>query len=276
MDNNLISRIANGEYKNIVVVTGAGISTNSGIPDYRSSTGFFARLIKEFPEAKSIENIFSRTFMNDNNVNDHPVYKTIIESMKSAIPTVTHNLCKLFYDKGWLKRVYTQNIDGLHQKAGLPTDMVIEYHGSITDNTTVLYGDNIPQYALTQTISDFCSDSSPIDLILVMGTSLQVAPFCAIPNMVRKECTRVLIDLHPENAFTNSWTKRKSIPEGIYSNSISSDSFTKIGNRKVSLRPQWSSQSRNSSKWKDQYIITSDTDIWSQKVIDSIATSPQS
>jgi hypothetical protein len=93
--------------------------------------------------------------------------------------------------------------------------------------------------------------------MLIMGTSLQVAPFCAIPNLVPKACTRILVDINPLNAFTNDWSKtRKSLDEmyGL----ASGNSSIKIGSRVVSLKPQWDKH----SKWKDQYIITSDCDQW--------------
>lgn len=262
MANHIINRIITGEFRNIIVVTGAGISTNAGIPDYRSKNGIFAELMKEFPAATSPQDLFSRSFVTKYNVYNHPIYRERVELIKSATLTASHILCKWFHDKGWLKRVYTQNIDGLHQKTGLPDEMIVEYHGSLIKGNVVLYGDNIPHEAIYQTILDFNSQDNNIDLMLVMGTSLQVAPFCAIPNLVNKHCTRILIDLHPQNAFTNNWTKHKVIPENMYDNySISSQ--IKIGKRLVSLRPQWGKH----SKWKDQYIITSDTDSWSNQII---------
>ena len=162
-------------------------------------------------------------------------------------------------------RVYTQNIDGLHQKARLPEDMVVEYHGSLTKNNVVLYGDDIPQSVLAQTSTDFVENNEPVDLMLVMGTSLQVAPFCAIPNLVSKSCTRILVDIHPENAFNNDWTVVKRIPECMYdvSTSTAETSYIKIGRRAVSLRPQWD----RDSKWKSQHIVKQDCDTWSNEII---------
>jgi NAD-dependent SIR2 family protein deacetylase len=59
----LISRIANGEFRRIIVLTGAGVSTDAGIPDFRSNNGLFSKLMKEFPEAKSPSDIFSQFFL---------------------------------------------------------------------------------------------------------------------------------------------------------------------------------------------------------------------
>ena len=127
----LNNRIISGEFKNIVIVTGAGISTNAGIPDYRSSSGIFSQLMKIFPQATDPSNLFSREFVETYNIYDHSVYKENLKSIEKAEPTLSHYLCKYLYNKGWLKRIYTQNIDGLHQKAGLPDEFVVEYHGSL-------------------------------------------------------------------------------------------------------------------------------------------------
>jgi NAD+-dependent protein deacetylase sirtuin 2 len=146
----MLERIKNGEFKNIIVVTGAGVSTNAGIADYRSETGLFKELIKEF----NIEpyQLFTKSFMDK--LTNNTVYKNQLKLIEQAIPTPTHYFCKYLYDKGWLKRVYTQNIDSLHQKAGLPEDVVVEYHGSLKKNV-VLYGDKIDENVIKQTIIDF-------------------------------------------------------------------------------------------------------------------------
>lgn len=70
----ITDRIASGEFKNIIVVTGAGISTNAGIPDYRSIPGTFAELLKIFPQAETPSNLFSRAFIEKYDVHNHPVY----------------------------------------------------------------------------------------------------------------------------------------------------------------------------------------------------------
>ena len=254
------SRIFNNEFKNIIVVTGAGISTNSGIPDYRSPSGFFEDLKKEF----NIEDptlLFTRSFVDQYNVYDTNIYKERIKMFDKSNPTISHDFCKYLYDKGLLRRVYTQNIDGFHQKAGLPEDMVVEYHGSLFKGNVILYGDPINKKAIDKTINDFV-DYKDVDLMIVMGTSLQVAPFCAIPNLVKKTCTRVLVDTNPSNCYKNDWSLKKSNIEDMYS-APSTSSTIEIGSRKVSLRPQWSKL----DKWKDQYIIKSDCDEWCKSIM---------
>ena len=202
-----IERIKNGQFKRIVVLTGAGVSTNAGIPDYRSAGGFFTELMKACPEAKIPEDLLTRSFINTHKVCEHQVYLDHIDAFKNATPTASHNLCKWLHDKGWLLRVYTQNIDGLHQKAGLPEDMVVEYHGSLVKNNLVFYGDRISPNVLTQTRSDFNGNSTPIDLLLVLGTSLKVAPFNKLVETAPRSSTRVLVDSDPNHVIGNQWNR---------------------------------------------------------------------
>jgi len=89
----LADNIRDGKFKNIIFVTGAGISTNSGIPDYRSSSGFFEIMKKEFPVADASD-IFTRFFFMKHHVSSNPVYQEQIEIIKNAIPSVTHKFCK--------------------------------------------------------------------------------------------------------------------------------------------------------------------------------------
>lgn len=133
--------------------------------------------------------------------------------------------------------------------------MVVEYHGSVIN-------DNIPEEVYNNVIKDFITNSESIDLLIVLGSSLQVAPFCALPNLVPKSCTRILVDLCPENAMSNNWSKIKYGSIDMYNNRSNPKSDVKFGKRKVSLRPDW----RKHSKWKSQYIITSDCDTWVNKI----------
>ena len=68
-----------------------------------------------------------------------------------------------------------------------------------------MYEDAIPSQFYHAVDEDFDERSPPIDLLIVMGTSLQVAPFCALPNMVKKDCTRVLVTLNPLSCFSNNF-----------------------------------------------------------------------
>ena len=165
-------------------------------------------------------------------------------------------------DRGILRRVFTQNVDGLYQKTGLSEDMLVEYHGNYANGTMVLYGDPIPAQAKQQAVEDLV-DNIDTDLLIIMGSSLQVMPFCILPNLVSKECTRILVDRQPENAMSNPWSKQPRIIDGMYSIPGGGDSSVKFGGRRVTLRPLF----RNNKKYPQQYVYTADCDSWANALM---------
>lgn len=179
-------------YKNIIILSGAGISTSSGLPDFTSN-------------------------QNPLSIDDWDKYE----------PTKSHFLAVELHKKGILKRVYTQNIDRLYQKAGLPEDKIIECHGNYIDGI-VNYGMDLNKNFFTSLIKDFMSEdpNEKPDFLLVMGTRLHVSPVCCIPNLIKK------IDKY---AIINN-------KSDILNNPFKNPGFTKyikINKRKVSLQPKW-------------------------------------
>ncbi len=263
----LVNDITDGKYKQVVILSGAGISTNAGIPDYRSKSGIFAQLAasQEYPDAKTPETFFSRYFVTKHpDIFEHKLVKQFRQQMLDAQPTPSHKLAQWLNDRGILHRVFTQNVDGMYQKAGLPAEKIVEYHGNYDDGSIVLYGDPIPFTAEHRVIKDLI-ENRDTDLLIVMGSSLQVSPFCALPNMVNKNCTRVLVDIAPENAMHNTWSKTynlRSGNDGMYSlgNSVS---WIKTGGRRVSLRPRWNDK----KKYPNQYIFKTDCDEWAKALM---------
>merc|ERR1711920_531312 len=79
---------------------------------------------------------------------------------------------------------------------GLPEDLVVECHGALHGGSIVMYGDKLPRRFDQCCRDDFPSSpgSSSVDLVLVFGTSLRVAPFCTLPNMAPRGCARVLVN----------------------------------------------------------------------------------
>ncbi|CAK9044667.1 unnamed protein product [Durusdinium trenchii] len=184
-----------GDYRRIVVLTGAGVSTSAGIPDFRSSGGLYESIREHFgslvPAVMDCpEELLSRRFAQQNpQLWEQKVLPWLRSWKMDAAPTLSHHFGAWLWQKGWLQRIYTQNVDGLHLHPSLelPRDVVVECHGSMAAGL-VLYGDPLPQH-----FEDCCSeDFDKVDLVLVMGTSLQVAPFCGLPNMAPKGATRVL------------------------------------------------------------------------------------
>ena len=114
------------ESNNIVFFGGAGVSTESGIPDFRSKDGLYNQHYK-FPP----EQILSHTFFMSNTKDFYDFYRDKMNSLKYE-PNITHIKLAELEKIGKLKAVVTQNIDGLHQKAGSKT--VYELHGSVLRN----------------------------------------------------------------------------------------------------------------------------------------------
>lgn len=103
--------------KNVIILSGAGVSTNAGIPDYRSSNNNGLRCLLESGKPK-------------HEILSHPSIIQFRNMVINCNPTKSHYLAKVLNDKGILKRVYTQNVDGLYQKAGVPGEKIVEFHGS--------------------------------------------------------------------------------------------------------------------------------------------------
>ncbi len=192
--------------KNIVVLTGAGISTASGIPDIRSATGAMNNkdLIKKYKY--DYETIVSHSFFMARTDEFYRYYK---EQMvfKNAKPNIAH---KYLADLEKRKNVtiITQNIDGLHHFAG--SHNIIEFHGTVFKNTCMDCGEKYsledimvqegvphckrcggtikPDVVLFeegidyQAITDSVNATQHADLLLVIGSSLVVYPAAGIPN----------------------------------------------------------------------------------------------
>lgn len=114
------------ESNNIVFFGGAGVSTESGIPDFRSKDGLYNQKYKYSPEI-----ILSHSFFLNNTKEFYDFYREKMNSLKYE-PNITHRKLAELEEKGKLKAVITQNIDGLHQKAG--SKKVLELHGSVLRN----------------------------------------------------------------------------------------------------------------------------------------------
>lgn len=138
----------------IVFFGGAGVSTESGIPDFRSQDGLYSQQWKYPPET-----IISRSFFDANPVEFYRFYREKL-IIKNIEPNTAHSQLAKMEEKGKLKAVVTQNIDGLHQKAG--SRNVFELHGS--------------------TLRNFCMDCGAeygIDFIAESENSPDKLPRCA-------------------------------------------------------------------------------------------------
>ncbi len=189
------------ESNHIVFFGGAGVSTESGIPDFRSKDGLYNQKYKHPPEE-----ILSHTFFMNHTEEFYKFYKDKMNCLKYE-PNITHIKLAELERSGKLKTVITQNIDGLHQKAG--SKNVLELHGSVLRNycmnchkffdadyvfhsedipkcscggivkpDVVLYEEGLNENILQNSIKAILN----ADLMIVAGTSLTVQPACSLIN----------------------------------------------------------------------------------------------
>eukprot|EP00928_Gymnodinium_smaydae_P090197 TRINITY_DN74039_c0_g1_i1.p1 TRINITY_DN74039_c0_g1~~TRINITY_DN74039_c0_g1_i1.p1 ORF type:complete len:348 (+),score=25.30 TRINITY_DN74039_c0_g1_i1:33-1046(+) len=263
----LARRLRNGSFPNIIVCTGAGTSVKCGIPDFRSPGGLFEHIREDlgsrFPEVMDQpETALSRSFASNHPEEHDRLIRGQAETCRTASPSVCHYFLALLEAKGMLRRIYTQNVDGMHQRAGVSQEKVVEAHGSFTSHNLVLYGDDLPASFYSTLRTDFPdkdASADHCDLILVLGSSLQVAPFCGVPNLASRLVPRILVTKSPHVCFTNPFSKTTSRSPYDYS-SCPQESCVKLGSRKVSLRPQW----HGKSKYVEQHVFDEDVDNWTQ------------
>lgn len=205
--------------RRIVVLTGAGISTESGIPDFRGPQGVW---VKD-PEAEKLSDI--RYYMRDPDIRRRAWLGRLHHPAWSATPNNGHRALVQLERRGALHALVTQNIDGLHQRAGHASERVIEVHGNVHEamcmrcdwrgrmqevlvrvrdgeadppcrtcggilkSATISFG----QALVPEVIERAVRAASDADLLLAVGSSLQVYPVAGIVPLARTAGARVVI-----------------------------------------------------------------------------------
>src|SRR5215471_3256676 len=203
----------------IVALTGAGISTESGIPDFRGPQGVWTK----DPKAEKLSNI--HYYMSDPEVRklswksrlDHPAWQ--------ASPNAGHRALVALEKRGKLHALITQNIDGLHQQAGNSPEKVIEVHGTMLEamcmncdwrgpmqpvldrvrageedppckhcggilkSATISFG----QALVPEVIDQAMRAAADAELLLTVGTSLQVYPVAGMVPIAKSAGARIVI-----------------------------------------------------------------------------------
>lgn len=214
--------IKSGQAKRIIVMTGAGISTAAGIPDFRSpGTGLYANLARlNLPHAEAV---FDISYFREK---PEPFYVLARELYPGKFhPTISHAFIALLAKKDMLRMLFTQNIDCLERAAGVPADQIVEAHGSFATQRCIeckkeypdgkmkehVLAGEVPHCegcdglvkpdivffgeALPKAFGNNAYQANIADLVLVIGTSLSVYPFASLPGMVPKDKPRVLFNM---------------------------------------------------------------------------------
>jgi NAD-dependent deacetylase len=204
------------EARRIVVFTGAGISTESGIPDFRSPGGIWTKMrpidFSDFLRSdEARRETWRRRFATD-------------QTMRKAEPNRGHRAVAALVNRGKASAVITQNIDGLHQASGVPAERVIELHGNTTyahcldcgkryeieairaefqrteeapscdcggfvKTATVSFGQSMPPAAMIRAEEETLAS----DLFITVGSSLVVYPAAGFPEMAARNGIRLVI-----------------------------------------------------------------------------------
>jgi NAD-dependent deacetylase len=210
--------------RRFVAFTGAGVSTESGIPDFRSPNGLWSRFDpREFTYQNFVGSREGRRRYWALGRVTYPV-------IRAATPGATHLALAELHRRGYLDCCITQNIDGLHERAGLPPDALIELHGNATrarclecgapctrdelhvrldDGVdvpdcpacggvvkphTILFGEAMPR----QAVDEARRRAVAADLFVVLGSSLAVYPAAYIPRYARRAgATLAIVNLEP-------------------------------------------------------------------------------
>lgn len=194
------------------VLTGAGVSTASGIPDFRSADGLYSKISRE---------TFELEFLMSSPEDYYRIAIEHIHPLADKTPNVTHRMLAELEKRGWVDVLITQNIDGLHQKAG--SKNVVEFHGNVTGfycvhcgatyergwvdgqirsmglpccvcgglvrPGVVFFGDMIPLEGLTA--AQIAAEEA--EVFAVLGTSLQVQPAAGMASLARRTGAKLCI-----------------------------------------------------------------------------------
>ena len=201
----------------IVVFTGAGISTESGIPDFRGPNGIWHKVtpidFNDFMASEDIrEESWRRKFSGD-------------MKMENAEPNAGHRAITSLVNAGKVTHIITQNVDGLHQKSGTPDEQVIELHGNASYATCLNCSkryelEDLREPVLNEGVIPYCQacggiiktatisfgQAMPVeemqkaeaatlacDLFIAAGSSLTVYPAAGFPRLAKQNGARLVI-----------------------------------------------------------------------------------
>ena len=205
--------------KRVVVLTGAGISTESGIPDFRGPQGVWTKN----PEAEKMATI--QYYMGDREIRVRAWRMRIDHEAWKAEPNAGHAALAELDRKGKIHTLVTQNVDGLHQAAGSSPDRIVEIHGTMREVMCMSCGERAPmeraldrvrageedppcrtcggilksatisfgQNLVPDDLERSYNASAEADFFLAVGTSLVVYPVADLPRVALEAGARLVI-----------------------------------------------------------------------------------
>jgi NAD-dependent deacetylase len=211
------------EARRIVVCTGAGVSTDSGIPDYRGPAGQWTR----DPASARLADLPS--YLADAALREQAWARRVTNPALRAEPNAAHLALAQLYGRGVVSAVLTQNVDGLHQKAGVPDHAVLELHGNIRDTRCVNCGECRPMgealgrvrggerdpkcldcggilksatvffgEAVDATVfAEAARQLATADLLWVIGSSLRVQPAAGMVAVTARDTALIIVNAEP-------------------------------------------------------------------------------
>ncbi|KAK8814172.1 hypothetical protein WA158_008034 [Blastocystis sp. Blastoise] len=231
----LATQILINKIKRIVVVTGAGVSVAAGIPDFRSMTSGIYKNLDKY-KLDQPEDIFSFNHFKQKPSDFMDFAKAVFP--KPVAPTITHFFIELFEYKGLLVRHYTQNIDSISKFTTQDNSKLVELHGTFdtahclvckkefkkeeyasyikkgcvkhcnTNNCIgyvkpdiVFYGEGVKQDYLGK----WQQDMENCDLVIIIGTSLEVEPISTLVNSIPLNTLRLLINKEAVEPFKSNF-----------------------------------------------------------------------
>ena len=217
---NFIELLKNNKFSKVTFLVGAGISTSSGIPDFRGSNGVFQSIIKKYG-LKRPEDFFSKKLFTEKPELLYEYLKKF--KSKNYLPSLTHYFMRYLVDRNKCKFIFTQNFDGLESKAGIKSENIIFAHGSLTEGHCVLCDENIDINIINNGIMNdkvircpkcngpckpkivLYSEDLPkkfydaidyvkeCDLGIIIGTSLAVEPFSNLSYKFNKRTAWIVV-----------------------------------------------------------------------------------
>ena len=203
----------------VVVLTGAGISTDSGIPDFRGPKGVWTKN----PEAEKMATI--QHYMAEPEIRRRSWQQKLAMAGAAREPNAGHRALVALHKRGKLDTLITQNVDGLHQDAGIPPEIVVEIHGTLREFVCMKCGDGGPMELALERVRAGEEDpacqrcggilksatisfgqglvaedleraeraAKACDLMIAIGTTLSVYPIAGVVPVAKRTGARVVI-----------------------------------------------------------------------------------